>query len=437
MADPSSRPVSASRPVFGLKKDGTEVEVEIGLSPIETDDGMMVLLTIVDISGRVRLEAQLRQSQKMQAFGQVAAGVAHDFNNLLQALGGSLECLLAAVADRPETVQWGNIALRATTRGKELTNRLLSFSRQQVLKARPVLVNALFSELQELIGHLFETNTRARTRLVIVSCPPDLAVMADFAQLEAALVNLAMNARDAMVLGGCLRISAYAADADPAIVPPGRYTVISVADTGEGMDAATLARACEPFFSTKGLNGTGLGLSMVQGFARQSGGEADITSKPGEGTTIDLWLPSSLSPHEAGVIAATGERGGRVLLVDDSEDSLLVVAAFLRMAGMDVTSVGSGDLALAVLARGQRFDAIVTDFAMPGMNGVELLALARDIDASMPGMIITGFSDPDLLPELADIKVLCKPFNRQELAETVQGLMGWRHSDDVGAPQPV
>ena len=425
-ADPIARTMGAGRSLFGLKKDGSEVEVEIGLSPIETDDGTMVLSTIVDISARVRMEGQVRQSQKMHAMGRVTAGVAHDFNNLLLALGGSLELMLDAATDLPEVVEWGQIALRATERGKQLTDRLLSFSRQQVLTTRPIIIDGLFSELKELIGHLFETGG---TALVMMPCPPTLAVLADHAQLEAALINLAVNARDAMALGGCLRISAYDADADPAIVSPGRYTVISVADTGSGMDAATLAQAWEPFFSTKGTKGTGLGLSMVHGFAQQSGGQAHITSVVGEGTTVDLWLPSAhvLSEAEAQVVApALGD--GRILVVDDSQDALLVVAAFLRTSGLDVTTKISGDLALAELACGKRFDAIVTDFAMPGMNGLELLTLAREIDPLMVGMIITGFSDPEMLSHLDGIVVLRKPFNRAELTETVQKLIAHAHN---------
>jgi PAS domain S-box-containing protein len=150
-ADPISRPMGAGRSLFGMKKDGSEMELEIGLSPIETDDGMMVLSTIVDISARVRMEEQVRQSQRMHAMGRVTAGVAHDFNNLLLALGGSLELMLDAATDLPEVVEWGQIALHATKRGKQLTDRLLSFSRQQVLLARPIIIDGLFSELKELI----------------------------------------------------------------------------------------------------------------------------------------------------------------------------------------------------------------------------------------------------------------------------------------------
>jgi CheY-like chemotaxis protein len=293
-----------------------------------------------------------------------------------------------------------------------------------VLTARSVIINELFSELRKLINPLFETNQTGRTELVIMPCSPHLTALADIAQLEAALINMAMNARDAMADGGCLRISAYEAEADRAIVPAGHYVVISVADTGSGMDATTLAQACEPFFTTKGVLGTGLGLSMVQGFARQSGGEAHIISGVGEGTTIDLWLPSAAAPVEPKpAVAAPPAPAGRILLVDDAADMLVVVSAFLRGVGLEVVTASSGDNALAVLAGGKRFNAIVSDFAMPEMNGLELLTLAREVDPSMVGMIITGYSDPELMSGKNDLVVLRKPFNRAELIQTVLKLI--------------
>jgi PAS domain S-box-containing protein len=420
-----SRPMNTGRPLFGRRRDGDEFQIEVGLSPIETEDGIMVLSAIEDISARVRLEAQLRQAQKMEAIGRVAAGVAHDFNNLLLALGGSIDLLIETVAGVPEAAEWGQVALRAVNRGNELTQRLLSFSRQQVLRARPVPIVELFSETSKLVGHLFEGRaTGAASQLVTDPGRPGLAVLADVAQLEAALINLVVNALDAMPAGGCVRLSAYQAEPEPGLLTAGRYTVISVADTGLGMDKSTLAQACEPFFTTKGLNGTGLGLSMVQGFARQSGGEAHIISVVGEGTTVDLWLPSA---EPAPVPTETPEplraAAGRVMVVDDSPDALLVVGSFLRLAGFDVTSETDADRALAELRSSRRYEALITDFAMPGMNGLELLKQALEIVPGLPGMIITGFSQRDVLSDLEGITVLRKPFNRAELIGAVLALI--------------
>jgi CheY-like chemotaxis protein len=286
-----------------------------------------------------------------------------------------------------------------------------------------VPVRKLLGEVEALIGHLFDANAD----IMMLPGPADLTVMADAGQLETAIINLAVNARDAMPAGGSLRISAFLADADPAMaLPPGNYTVIAVTDSGTGMDAGTLAQACEPFFSTKGLNGSGLGLSMVQGFARQSNGDVRIISTVGRGTTVEIWLPSATTPRPTRPPlpeAAPQTVRGRVLLVDDAPDVLLTVGAFLRHAGLEVTRVENGDLALARLLAGERFDAVVADFAMPGLNGLDLLVQAREIDPSMAGLIITGFSDPDMLRGADNIVVLRKPFSRAELVEQVNLLI--------------
>jgi len=420
---PYTQDVQANHVLFGNKKDGSRFELEIGLSPIETEDGVMMLFAIVDISERVRLETQMLRSLKMEAVGRVTAGVAHDFNNLMQIVGGSLEMLLDSVAHQPAAQQWGEVALRAITRGQEMTSRLLSFSGKQLLRTQPVAVNKLLEDLRQLISHLFEAAPGGRIELVVVPSAPELAVLADAGQLEAALINLAVNARDAMPHGGCLRISAYEADADATLVPAGKYGVISVADTGIGMDADTLAQACEPFFSTKGLNGTGLGLSMVQGFVRQSGGETYIMSTPNEGTAVELWLPSANAlPEITKPKRPIKPKRGRVLLVDDSSDVLLVVGSFLRHAHFDVTPVTNGESAMAALAS-RAFDIIITDFLMPEMNGMDLLLRARQIAPDIVGMIITGYSEPINQLNLSGVTVMRKPFDRAELVAKVDVLL--------------
>ncbi len=416
-------PTANTAATMVVTRDGSRLQLEIRRNPIQTEQGPRVLLAITDVSERVRQEEQLRQSQKMEAFGRVAAGVAHDFNNLLLALGGSLELLLDEVADRPQAMEAAQIALRATQRGKGMTDRLLALAHQQDLIAAPVGLRSLFGELHQLIRHLFHTGPAARMSLIVAPPAPGLAALADRDHLQSGLINLVVNARDAMeAAGGCLRLSAYQSDADPALVAAGSYTVISVADTGPGMDPATLARACEPFFSTKGPRGTGLGLPMVQAFARNSGGNLHITSVVGQGTTIDLWLPSAGAPLPVEAVDQPAP-AGCILLVDDSEDALLIFSAFLRSHGFAITARSSADQALADLAQGTRFDAIITDLAMPGLNGVDFVRLASELAPGTPAMIITGFADTTVLAELDGVAVLRKPFNRAELCGAVRSII--------------
>jgi PAS domain S-box-containing protein len=417
---------------FCLHKDGHEFQVEIGLNSIDLDGDAMTLLSIVNISERTKLEAQLRQSQKMEAVGRLTAGVAHDFNNLLQALTGGLEMLLDHVSDRPSAWEYGQIALRAARRGGEVTHRLLAFSRQQQLVSRAVSVRQLFEDVKDLVAGTFGPNIR----LTVAPIFGDPTIMADAAQLQAAIINLAMNARDAMDGDGPLTLSTYRRD-DPETSAPrsGGFIVIAVEDTGIGMDAATAAQACEPFFTTKGLAGSGLGLSMVQGFARQSGGDLRIVSALGRGTRVEIWLPSVRLPEVvAPQTAAPRESSGHILLVDDEADVLITVGAFLRSSGYLVTSVENGDKALARVLAGERFDAIVTDYAMPGLNGLNLLRQAREIDQALPGLIISGYYELGTGGALDGSAILRKPFNRAQLIECVAGLVTGRRHRSTKAP---
>jgi PAS domain S-box-containing protein len=418
--------MEAAPALLGLHKDGHEFPIYIRLKSIEINGDCLTLSTILDVTERTQLEAQLRQSQKMDALGRLTAGVAHDFNNLLQAMMGSLELLLDDVADSPESTEHGQIALRAARRGGELTHRLLAFSRQQVLTPKVVPATELFDGVVNLIARTFGPNVV----LLLSPIRDDLAVMADVAQLEAAILNLAVNARDSMNGRGRLTLSAYAAEADASMtLSPGHYIVIAVEDTGSGMDAATVARACEPFFTTKGLDGSGLGLSMVQGFTRQSGGDLRIVSTVGSGTRVEIWLPRLSVSETASAIARVPKTfKGQILLVDDDNDVLVTVAAFLRNAGYFVTSVDTGGKALALLLAGNRFDAIVTDYAMPGSNGIDVLQQAREIDETMPGLMITGYYNTGLRDVLEGACILRKPFSRAELVERLEGLF-------VGRPQ--
>ncbi|WP_256366964.1 ATP-binding protein [Acidisphaera sp. L21] len=367
-----------------------------------------------DITERVRAEERMRQSQRIEAVGRLTAGVAHDFNNVLQTILGGLELAIDDLHDRPDTRLNLELTLHAIQRGARLTSHLLSFSRQQVLQ--PVEL-----DLPPLLDHLVSTleRTLGVDVLVGIEFAPGLPpILADAAHLESALLNLSLNARDAMQGHGTLQISAH---------QHGSHVAIAVADTGAGMTPDVLAHACEPFFSTKGLAGSGLGLSMVQGFARQSGGELRIQSAPDQGTRVELWLPIALQAALPVLVVEQQQmlRGvGRVLVVDDDLDVGHVTAAFLRKAGFHVTFASGGDEALSRLDQDPPFDALVTDYAMPGMNGANLVLQMRRRQPTLPALIITGFAGLeglDLLP--ADVAILRKPFQRNDLLSRMMNLV--------------
>jgi nitrogen-specific signal transduction histidine kinase/CheY-like chemotaxis protein len=382
-------------------------------------------------------EAVLRQSQKMEAIGRLTAGIAHDFNNLLQAQLGSLELLQDEVADRPTGRKFASIAISTAERGAQLTHYLLAFSRKQVLQPKQVHLQNLLGSIREVLPRLL--GSRITVRVAIEAHLPP--AFADISQVETALLNLALNARDAMPEGGELAIEAHASSAGPGAPPAlldGNYIVISVNDTGCGMDPITMAQACEPFFTTKGSMGSGLGLSMVHGFARQSGGDLRLTSAPGQGTRAEIWLPldksytsecPSLRPARI-----EGRRAGRVLLVDDAEDVLLTLSTFLQGTGYQVVSVDGGQAALDVLAQDGEFDVLVTDYAMPELDGMALLREMAAIRPGLPALIVTGFADVALDQDLpAPVHLLRKPFRRDELMRALDALVRIRSASAASA----
>ena len=371
------------------------------------------------------LQAQdaLRQAQKLEAMGQLTGGVAHDFNNLLTPIIGGLDTLQRRGIGGPREHRLIDGALQAADRAKTLVQRLLAFARRQPLQPQAVDLVQLLRGMEGLLASTVGPQVRLEVRAP--DGPPP--ARADANQLEMALLNLAVNARDAMPDGGELII---AASLDPAPDRPdlagGAYLRLSVSDTGLGMDAATLARAVEPFFSTKGIGkGTGLGLSMVHGLASQLGGALAIDSAPGEGTTVRLWLPLSEGAPED---AAAGSRrsgaprpaAGRALLVDDEALVRVSTADMLTELGYVVTEAESAFEALDLLEAGETFDLVVTDDLMPGMTGAEL---ARRVAAQRPGLpllIVSGFAEAAGIAP--DLPRLTKPFRQSDLAAMLAGL---------------
>ena len=394
--------------------------------PIRGLNGEVTHLATIerDVTEQKSLEARLRQSDKMQALGTLAGGIAHDFNNLLTAILGSLELVGPKIADQPRVKRLVDNATGAAQRGSALTKRLLSFSRSNDLKARPVDPNALIEGMSALFGSSLGS---------LVTVARDLEPGLPFAfvdpdQLELAILNLCINARDAMPEGGTVTISTRRAEiADDPDLEPGTYAVVAVSDEGTGIPPELLERVCEPFFTTKAVGqGTGLGLAMVFGLAQQAGGRLRITSEVGVGTRIELALPRAEGaaegePAEAAPAVATATAPARILVVDDDREVRHVTASFLSDFGYTETEASDGPTALAMMEGGHDFDLVVADLAMPGMTGVELAAAIRERFSGVPVLLLTGHAEAVPIPE--DLPVMQKPFASAELAARVSQLL--------------
>ena len=365
---------------------------------------------------------QLHESQKMESIGQLTGGVAHDFNNLLAVILGSLSLLRKAVPDDPRVSRLLDRAILGAERGATLTTRLLAFARRQELKVEFVALQKLIPETLDFLRHSVGPNVAVHVEI----SPEVCAVEVDANQLELALINLAVNARDAMPQGGSLTIACHNEDNGKKVgLPRDPFVCITIADTGEGMSAATLARAQEPFFTTKGVGkGTGLGLSMVQGFTAQSGGAMRIRSEPGNGTKVTLWLPRATNSPvavnaEPQSARSTEAKSLRVLLVDDDILVSMGAADMLLDLGHSVTEAQSGTHALKLLESVGPFDVVVTDYAMPGMNGFELAQRIKGSHPRLPIVLATGYAE---LPgdRLIEFGHLSKPYTAKDLAAALE-----------------
>ncbi len=374
----------------------------------------LLLANFEDVTLQERAQAQLLQSHRMDGIGRIASGVANEFNNLLQSLIGHLELLADEV--NPETVAGGHAlsALTAAARGTKLTQGLLSSSSQQVLQPARLAPDRVLAELRAAFEKL-------RDGAVTVATAPEHDVpdvFVDGDHLQSALLNLCQNGQEAMLpAGGTLTLRAYARSG--LLASSGRersrYVVLCVTDEGHGMSPDIMARAREPFFTTKGERfRSGLGLSMADGFARQSGGELRLESSPEGGTSVEIWLPAAEAPAED----VRPSLGGvvEVLLVDDAVEQLAMFQDAISEAGFAVTAVPSAEEALALLRAGRRFDLLVSDFIMPGSNGVELIGAALRYQPAMAALMITGAPDASRLAALpSTVDILCKPFRVDQL----------------------
>jgi NO-binding membrane sensor protein with MHYT domain/signal transduction histidine kinase len=421
--------VAAGRPEhFAIKLNLPigERAFEFSMRPVTDESGKVVALVpeAMDITARLKAEQSLHQAQKMEAIGNLTGGIAHDFNNLLMAVSGSLELMRKRLPDDPRLLKLLDNAVEGATRGAALTQRMLSFARRQDLRPAPVDLPVLVRGMSELLSHAIGPTIRVETHF-----PLELArVMADKSQLELAILNLCINARDAMPQGGTITIGAREEQgrAEEGLTQD-HYVCLWVSDTGTGMDEETLKRAGEPFFTTKGLGrGTGLGLSMVYGLAAQLQGTLLLKSWPGTGTTVEIWLPATQATAveaEAEAMLPSAASGAlEVLAVDDDPLVLDNVAAMLEDLGHKVTTARSAQEAIILLRREGKLDLLITDHAMPEMTGLQLAERAAKMRPGLRIILATGYAE---LPagQHTDLPRLGKPFDQGGLARTIAAAM--------------
>ena len=427
------RPVSVD--VLNYKADGTTFWNALFLGPVFDAEGKLLYFfaSQMDITERRSSQDAYLQAQKMEAIGQLTAGMAHDFNNLLQVINGNLEVALVSL-DKPAAAREALVrAQRAAMRAGKLTQQLLTFARKQRLEPKRININSLVVEFSEMLvrtlGNMVDLRLDLRPGLPSCTLDPT--------HLEMALLNVLINARDAMPEGGAVKVGTAIVREEDRVdkhkLPPGAYVSLCVVDEGSGMPPEVLRRATEPFFTTKGP-GTGLGLAMVHGFVQQSRGKLEIQSAPGQGTVVNMIFPVADNMADAARSVRhreddthSGAAGGKlaVMVVEDNEDVRELAVSVLGLAGYTVMSAPSGEQALAMLEEGAEVDLLFTDVIMPGgMNGLELIRQARKLRPDLPVLATTGYMDD--LPDRGrstDLKILAKPYRHETLLEQVQAAL--------------
>jgi PAS domain S-box-containing protein len=419
------------------RRDGGAVNVALTISPIKDASGRVIGASKIarDITHVKQIERQSRQSQKMEAIGQLTGGIAHDFNNLLGIIIGNLELLERIVHDNPNQSKRIATAKRAALRGANLTRRLLVFSRKEELRKS-------VTRLEETIRSIVELAERTigpEIQITVHSDPSVPPIFVDSSLLENALLNIVVNARDAMPKGGSIVFSTREVHLDesyPAVVTgeikSGRYACISVSDNGQGMSKEILERAFDPFFTTKPRDqGTGLGLATVYGFMRQSGGVARIYSELGHGTTVSLYIPTTPQQEQdepkPSPQPRPAHRDRKILVVDDEPDLLEVAVAYLRELGYETVEARDSQSALDAFAKAAPIDLLITDVVMPGaLNGVELAARVRELDPSVKIIYSSGFPADALTKKsgkLAFGPLINKPFQREEFHAAIRSAL--------------
>ena len=425
--------IGVGRDVTGLRKNGETFPMRLGVGEMRVGSRSSFVSSISDLTDIKALEAKFLQSQKMEAMGLLTGGVAHDFNNLMAIMMGNAELLKDMLGDNPKAS--GRVAgiIQAIERGASLTQRLLAFSRQQILTPKETDVNKLVLGLEDMLGRtLGET-----VDLKVITGPDDCVAMIDPSQLELVIINLAVNARDAMPQGGRLMIETTTVTLDEAYtsqcddLQPGEYVQVAVSDSGTGMPSEILERVFEPFFTTKDVGqGSGLGLSMVFGFAKQSKGHASIYSEVGKGTTVKVFLPHILSGEVAAVIdtlktpeLSVGHE--RILIVEDDKDVRKISTEILITSGYEIVEAVDSAHAIEML-RDKPFDLLFTDVVLPGgFTGVEIAELAKRFQPDIKILYTSGYTENAVIHsgELdPGGSLVSKPYRRHDLLEKVRAL---------------
>jgi len=419
-----------------LNKDGTEFPMELSVAESRSDGRHVFIGSIRDVTQRKQEQEQLHQAQKMEAIGQLTGGVAHDFNNMLTTIVGNLELLRDRVGDDEDAKKFTESALRAGFRGADLTRRLLVFSRKQPLDPKPTDVNKCVVGATELMRRTLGEDIEIET----VLGGGLWNAMIDETQLESALLNLAINSRDAMPNGGKLTIETVNSHLDQEYVnhrievTPGQYVMVTVSDTGSGMAPEVLERVFEPFFTTKEVGkGTGLGLSMVYGFVKQSGRHVAVYSEPGEGTSVKLYLPRAMGLEAGAHVPAASRRGAMpvgdetILVVEDDPDVRAFVASALGILGYEILEAEDGPSALALLEENQGIDLLFTDVVLPrGMNGRELADEIRKREPDIKILFTSEYTENAIVHHGrldAGTRLLAKPYKRESLALRVRNIL--------------
>jgi signal transduction histidine kinase len=418
-------PLQVRAQTVGVLTAGSRQVRRISQEDVSVLTALAYLLSVV--LERQQGEERLAQGQKMEALGQLTGGVAHDFNNILTVVLGNLQLLDDLLQAQPAAHKLAAAAAHAAQRGADLTRKLLTFARKQPLAPRAIAVDGFLQAWAELLTRTLDESIQVS----IGACDPELIMQADPGLLETALLNLALNARDAMSHGGRLTVQAEAMTVSPddptdaRELKPGPYVVLSVSDTGHGMDAEVMRHVFEPFYTTRDGRGSGLGLAMVYGFVKQTGGGVAVYSEPGLGSTFKLYLPQVDDLIEPAP-PAEGRRGGheRVLLVEDDEGVRVLAEAFLEALGYHVVAASTAARALELLAGGPAFDLLFSDVVLPGgLSGPQLAQIALQQVPTLRALLASGYPRDALAGldgELADVVLLSKPYSRDDLARAVR-----------------